>query len=137
LHMLAPFPFFNNRHWWKHRLGVVGKMTALLVQAFPRDVGSADTLIASGELCFLREFLQFFRNDRAAGKKHWQTWADIVIENEEFQFTAKLAMISFLRFLEHGEIIVELLFRFERSTVNALKLRICFVTFVVSARHTR
>src|SRR5713101_2359318 len=43
-------------------------------------------------------------------------------------------MVAFLRFLEHGEIIVEFLFPFERRAVNALELRIPLVAFVVSAR---
>src|SRR5207302_1894546 len=63
-----------------------------------------------------------------------KTWADVIVENEEFQFASKLAMIALLRFLEHGEIIVEFLFRFERGTVNALELRILFIAFVIGAR---
>ena len=42
-------------------------------------------------------------------------------------------MISFLRFLQHREVIVEFLFVFERSAVNALQLRICLVALVVCA----
>src|SRR5882724_1766693 len=42
-------------------------------------------------------------------------------------------MVAFFRFLEHGKIFVELRFVFKRGAVNALKLRILFVTFVVSA----
>ena len=46
-------------------------------------------------------------------------------------------MIALLRFLEHREVIVEFLFGFERRAVNALKLWILFVAFVVGARHVR
>ena len=42
-------------------------------------------------------------------------------------------MVAFLRFLEHREVVVEFLFGFERRAVNALKLRIFFVAFVVRA----
>src|SRR5205807_9619898 len=55
-----------------------------------------------------------------------QAWAYVIVENEQLEFAAKLAMIALLRFLEHGEIIVEFLFGFERSAVNALELRILF-----------
>src|SRR5437879_5253388 len=44
-------------------------------------------------------------------------------------------MVAFLRFLEHREVVIELLSRFERGTINALELWILFVAFVVSARH--
>ena len=42
-------------------------------------------------------------------------------------------MIALLRFLKHREVIIQLLFRFERGAVNALELRIFFVTLVVRA----
>ncbi len=42
-------------------------------------------------------------------------------------------MIALLRFLKYCEIFVELLFCFKRGPVNALKLWICFIAFVVCA----
>ena len=112
-------------------------MTALFVQAFACDVRRADALITGSELGFFRELLQFFGDDCAARQKHRKTGADIVVENEKLQFLAELAMIALLRFLEHREVIVEFLFRFERGAVNALQLRILFVAFVVSAGDAR
>src|SRR6266536_5362972 len=44
-------------------------------------------------------------------------------------------MVALLRFLKHCEVIVELLFRFERGTVNALELWILFIALVISARY--
>ena len=58
---------------------------------------------------------------------------DVVVEDEQLQFASELAMVALLRFLEHREVIVEFLFGFERRAVNALKLRICFVAFVIRA----
>src|SRR2546427_3799084 len=46
-------------------------------------------------------------------------------------------MVALFRFLEHREVIIELLFRFERRAVNALELRILLVAFVISASHSR
>src|SRR5207302_6753783 len=43
-------------------------------------------------------------------------------------------MVALLRFLEHGEMLVEFLFRFEGGAVNALELWVLFVVFIVSAR---
>src|SRR5262245_27091314 len=42
-------------------------------------------------------------------------------------------MIALLRFLKHRQVVVEFFFGFERGTVNALKLRIRFISFVVGA----
>ncbi len=43
-------------------------------------------------------------------------------------------MVALFRFLQHREVLVQFLPGFERGAVNALKLRICFVAFVVRAR---
>src|SRR5438067_1361536 len=45
-------------------------------------------------------------------------------------------MVALLGFLEHGEVFVELGLVLEGGTVNALKLRILFVAFVVGAGDT-
>src|SRR5205807_9994028 len=103
-----------------HRFSIVGKMSALFVQTLACDVRRADALVAGSKLGFFGELFQFFRDGRASRKKHRQTWSDVIVENEKLQFAAKLAMVAFLCFLEHGEIVVEFLFRFERSAVNAL-----------------
>src|SRR6476661_9467048 len=42
-------------------------------------------------------------------------------------------MVALLRFLEHGEVFVELGLVLEGGAVNALQLRIVFVAFVVGA----
>src|SRR5213596_3295819 len=97
----------------------------------------AHALITGGEFSFLCKFLEFLGDDCAAREKHWQARADIVVENEELEFAPELAMIAFLRFLEHREIVLEFLLRFERRAVNALELRISFVALVVSARYVR
>ena len=110
-------------------------MAALSVQAFARNVRRADALITGGEFSFFRQLFQFFGDDCAARQKHWQTRAHVIVEDEQFEFASELPMIALLRFLEHREIVVEFLFSFERCAVNALKLRICLVAFVVRARH--
>src|SRR4030095_12213018 len=43
-------------------------------------------------------------------------------------------MVALLRFLEHCKVVIEFLFSLEGSAVNALKLWILFVAFVVRAR---
>src|SRR5205823_3432914 len=96
-----------------------------------------NALIAGKKLGFFGELFQFFRDCSAAREKHRQTWPDVIVENEKLQLLAELAMVAFLRFLEHGEVVVEFLFRFECRAINALELRVLFIAFVVRARHGR
>ena len=44
-------------------------------------------------------------------------------------------MVALLRFLKHGEVVVEFLLRLESRAVDSLQLRILFVSLVVSAGH--
>src|SRR5579885_2407950 len=111
-------------------------MAAFSIQAFARDVGRADPLITSRKLRFSRELLQFFGDHRAAGEEHWQAGTHIVVEDEQLQFAAQFTVVALLRFLEHGEVVVEFLFGFERRSVNALELRIALVPLVIGAGHT-
>ena len=89
--------------------------------------------VTGGELRFLGEFLQFFDDRRAARQPKRQTGADIVVEDEKLQFLAELAMVALLRFLEHGEVFVELRLVLEGGAVDALELRVLLVAFVVGA----
>src|SRR5438067_2610404 len=129
--------FFMQLHRREHGLGVVGKVTALFVKTFACDMWSADALITGGELSFFTELFQLVGDDGTARQKHWQTLADVVVENEKLKFTPKFAMVALPRFLEHREVVVEFLFCLERGAVNALELRILFVAFVISACHVR
>ena len=108
-------------------------MAALQIQAFARDVRREDALITGGELGFFRQLFQFLGDDCAARQEHRQPGSDVVVENKQLEFASELPMIALLRFLQHREVVVEFFFGFERRAVNALKLRICFVAFVVRA----
>ena len=110
-------------------------MAALFVEDLARDVGRADALITSGKFGFFRELLQFVDDRSAARQPHRQTGADVIVQDKDLQLAAKFAVVALFRFLEHREIFIEFLFRFEGRAVNALELRILFVAFVVGARH--
>ncbi|KAF5406796.1 MAG: hypothetical protein Udaeo2_31370 [Candidatus Udaeobacter sp.] len=112
-------------------------MTTFFIEALACDMRRAHALIAGSELGFLGELFQFLRDDCATREEHWKSRTDVFIENKQLQFAAKLAMVALLRFLEHGEIVVEFLFRFERRAINTLQLRILFIAFVVSAGDAR
>ena len=118
-------------HRRKHRLSIVRDVTTLSVEAFTRDVRCAHALITGGEFGFFRQFLQFLSDHCAARQEHGQPRSNVVIEHEKLEFLAEFAVIAFLRFLQHREVVVEFLLCFKRCTVNALELWIFFVTLVV------
>src|SRR5882724_985064 len=118
-------------HRREHRLLVVRKVTAFKVEAFASEICRADALIACSELRFSRELLELVDDGGAAGEPEWEAGTDVVVEGEELEFFAELAMVALLGFLEHGEVFVELGSVLEGGAVNALKLRIVFVAFVV------
>ena len=99
--------------------------------------GVRTRLITSGELGFFGELLQFLDHRGAAWKPHRQSRTDVIVQDKNLQFFAELAMVALLRFLQHGEVFVELRLVFKRGAVNALELRILFVAFVVGACHIR
>src|SRR5260370_13807427 len=59
--------------------------------------------------------------------------AGFVLNAEEVQLGAELAMIATLGFLQAMEVFVQLFFGEEAGGVNALQLRISFLTFPVRA----
>ncbi len=71
------------------------------------------------------------------GQPERQTRPDIVVEGEKLQLFPEFAVVALLRFLEHGEVFVELGLVLEGGAVDALELRILFVAFVVGAGHVR
>src|ERR1051325_3100064 len=121
--------FHNHRR--KHRLCVIRKVPANLVESSSCEIDCSDSLISSREFRFFRKLFELFNDCGAARKPQGQTWPDILIDDVNFEFLPELAMVALLRFLEHREVIVELLSSFECGAVNALELRILFVAFVV------
>src|SRR5438270_13833811 len=110
-------------------------MTALFIKSFARDMRSTHAHVTGCELGFFSEFLELFNHRGAAREPKWKSGADIVVDDVNLQLFAEFAMIAPLRFLEHGEIFVELRLVLERRSVNPLQLRVFFVAFVVRARH--
>src|SRR6266478_4269835 len=64
-----------------------------------------------------------------------QAWAGFFLNAEELEFGADLAMIAALGFFEAMKIFVQFFFGEEARGVNALELRIAFLTLPVSAGH--
>src|SRR6267143_1107863 len=110
-------------------------MAALFVQALARDVRSADASVAGGEFSFFCQLLQFFHDHATAREEHRKTRANVIVESKYLEFLAELTVVPLLRFLEHGEVVLEFLLCFEGGTVDSLQLRIVLVPLVVSAGH--
>ena len=64
-----------------------------------------------------------------------QAWPGFVLNAEQIELLAELAMVAALGFFELVEIFVELLLLDEASAVDPLHLRIAFLAFPVGAGH--
>ena len=98
------------------------------------QVRGADADVAGGELGFLRELFQFLDDHGAFRQPERQAGADVFgVHHVQAHLRANLAVVAFLRFLNHREVFFELGLVFECRAVNALELRVLLVTLVIRA----
>ncbi len=110
-------------------------MAAGEVHVFAGEVGGAHALVAGCEFGFFRELFEFLDEDGSVGKPEGEARPDIFVEGEEFEFAAQLAVVTFARLFEKGEVGLQFGFVFESGAVDALELRIAFVALVIGAGH--
>src|SRR5438105_15456973 len=79
--------------------------------------------------------LELLTNDRAVRKPENKPRADLLVDAEELQRSAQLAMVAPLDLLELLEVGVELLLRRPHGPIDPLELRLCLVAPPVRARH--
>src|SRR5437773_902534 len=77
-------------HRRKHRIGIVWKMTAYLVESASREVRRSHSHITGGKFRFSRELFEFVDDSGAAGEPEGETGADVVVKGEEFKFLSQL-----------------------------------------------
>ena len=93
-----------------------------------------DTHIAGLLFHLLGKLFQLFDHHAAIRKPERQAGADLIIEDEDFQFPAQLAMVALLGFFQLCKIIFKLLRRFPGRAIDALQHLVLFVAAPVRAR---
>ena len=69
------------------------------------------------------QFFQFFAQDVAVGQPQRQSRPNFLVDDEQFQFPAQLAMIPLFGFFEHVEMAFEFFFVGPGRAVDALQHR--------------
>ena len=110
-------------------------MAAVQEQVFLGQVRRAHALVAGLELHLLRQLLQLLDHDAAVGQPERQARPDLIVEDEDLQVLAQLAMVALLRLLQHLEVLAQLLLVAPGRAVDALEHGIVLVAAPVRARH--
>ena len=117
----------------EHAVLVEIGVAAGLPEVQAHDVRSVDKVVAASEKFVAQPVFDDFADEAAFGMPEDEAGAGFVLDAEEFELGAKLAMIAALGFLEAMEIFVQLFFCKEAGGINALELRIAFLAFPVGA----
>jgi len=119
----------------RRKLGVlvIGKMTAGLIEFETANVRREHLLIALLAQLGRNECLQFLADDRTVGRPKHEALADGVVDDEQLEVLAELAMVAEFRLLKLVEIRGEFILGREGGAVDALELLVVLVAAVVGA----
>jgi hypothetical protein len=92
-----------------------------------------DERVAAAEVLFAHPVFHLFADDAALGMPEDQAGAGEFLDGKQVELFAEHAMVALLGFFDAGEVGVEIFFGEKRSAVDALELRILFVSQPVGA----
>ena len=101
----------------------------------PPDMRGEDLLVPLAPQFFADEILQLLPHHRALRRPKNQPRPHRLIDMEQLQLLAQLAVIALARFFHHLAPLGQFLRRGKSDAVNALQLRVALVALVVGAGH--
>ena len=116
-------------------LAIVSVVARGDIEVLTADMGSDDLLVAKAGLYLAQHVLQAQTQLRSLGQPDGKTLAHALGEEEEIHLLAYLAMVAFLGFLQHDEILIEHLLLGEGDAVDAGHLLALGVSAPESAGH--
>ena len=111
-------------------------MAAALKERLFGYMGGLDAHIAVFELHVLGQFFNFLYHGATIRQPQRQTRADLIVESENFELSAQLAVVAFGRFLLLFEVIIHLFLCGESRAVNPLQHGALFVSAPVGSGDT-
>ena len=108
-------------------------MAAGFPEVATHDMWRVDEVVAALEEFIAEPVLDNLSNEAALGMPENEAWAGLLLDAEEIELDAQLAMIAALGFFQAMQIFVQLFLREEGHGVNALKLGIAFLPLPISA----
>src|SRR5229473_3274674 len=133
VHGLELVPGFFNFDRPEHAVLVEIGVAAGLPEVETHDVRGVDEVVAAFEKFISQPVFDDFADQAALGMPEDQARTGFVLDAEEFELGAELAMIAAFGLFEAMEVFVQLFFGEEASGVNALELRVAFLAFPVGA----
>ena len=89
--------------------------------------------VAALKILIAHPVFNLLADNAALGMEEDQPWPGEFLDAEQIQFLADLAVVAFLRFLNAGEIGVQIFLREERRSCNALQLRVLVVALPIGS----
>src|SRR2546429_174067 len=126
---------FFHFHGAEHAVLVKSGVAAGFPQVEAHDVRRKHQVVAALEQLLAQPVFHNFSNQAALGVPENEARAGFLLDAEEVQFDAELAVIAALGFFQAMQVFVELFLREERHRVNALKLRIALLSLPIRARY--
>ncbi len=117
----------------EHVLAVKIGVAAGLPEVEAHDVRREDEIVAAAQEFVAQPVFHDLADQAALGMPEDQARAGFVLNAEEVEFLAELAMVAALGFFELVQIFVEFLLLDEAGAVDALHLRIAFLALPVGA----
>src|SRR5215472_92849 len=119
----------------EHAVFVKAGVAAGLPEVAAHNVRSVDEVVAALEEFVAEPVFDNFANQAALGMPENESRARFLLDAEEIQLDAELAMIATLGLLEAMQIFVQLFLREESNRIDALELRIAFLPLPIRARN--
>ena len=127
VHWLQVVFLLVHLHRRKHTLAVEIQVTAGLPQGGEADVGRVDHVVTTAIMDVLPVVLDEGAHPAALGVPYDQAWPDFVVDGVEAQLPPQGAVVAALRFLQPGQVGVQLILGLEGGAVDALEHRVFLV----------
>ena len=118
----------------KHVLAVLVPVPSLLPQALVQDLRALDLLVAVVAVHAAHVLLHLLPHGPALGVPEHGT-GRVLVDVEQVQLTAELAVVALLGFFQHREVLLQLILARPSRAIHALQHFVAVVTAPVRARH--
>ena len=117
-----------------HVLAVVGEVPARLEEPLVEDLRRHHLFVADSRYSVAHVVDELLVDERAARQEERHR-RRVLVEHEELELFAELAVVALLRLFEQLQVLVERCLRRERRAVDALEHRVALVAAPVRAGH--
>src|SRR4029077_18455619 len=122
-------------HRAEHALLIEIGVAGSLPEVEEHDVGCENKIVAAFKKFMAQPVFHERANQAALGMPKNKSWTGFLLDAKEIKLPTQPAMVAALGFFQTMQVSVQLFLRKESRGVNALQLRIPFLTLPISAGH--